>query len=75
MKQTRLMSLVETLTNILVGFAVSLIAQLYIFSAYGVHLAFGDNLMITLFFTAISIIRSYCLRRVFEHVRVRGLPS
>ena len=37
MKQTRLMSLVETLTNILVGFAVSLIAQLYIFSAYGVH--------------------------------------
>ena len=29
----------------------------------------------TLFFTAISIVRSYCLRRVFEHVRVRGLPA
>lgn len=75
MKQSRLMSLVETMTNVVVGFIISLIAQLYIFNAYGVHLAFHDNLMITLFFTGVSIARSYILRRCFEHVRVRGVRA
>ena len=70
MKQTRLMSLVETLTNILVGFAVSLISQLWIFAAYGIHLALSDNLMITVWFTVVSIARSYALRRYFNSRRV-----
>ena len=75
MKQTRLMSLIETLTNILVGFFVSLISQIYIFAAYGIHVSLGDNLAITAYFTGISIIRSYCLRRWFEHLRVKGVSA
>ena len=71
MKQTRLMSLIETLTNVLVGFLVSLISQIYIFAAYGIHFSLGDNLAITAYFTVISIIRSFLLRRYFEYLRVR----
>ncbi len=72
MKQTRLMSLIEVITNVVVGFMVSLISQIYIFAAYGIHFALQDNVMITVYFTVISIARSYVLRRVFEHVRVRS---
>lgn len=71
--QTRLMSLVETLTNIAVGLVISLISQLVIFGAYGIELSFGQNVQIVLWFTAISIIRSYCLRRLFNKF-VRKLP-
>ena len=70
MKQTRLMSLVETATNIAVGFLISLVSQIYIFQAFGIHLALHDNVMITVYFTVISIVRSYALRRWFEHLRV-----
>lgn len=63
MMQTRLMSLIETLTNIAVGLVISLISQLVIFGAYGIELSFRQNVQIVLWFTAISIVRSYCIRR------------
>ncbi len=71
--QTRLMSLVETLTNIAVGLVISLISQLVIFGAYGIELSFHQNVEIVLWFTAISIVRSYVIRRVFNRF-VRKLP-
>lgn len=67
--QTRLMSLVETLTNIAVGLVISLISQLVIFGAYGIELSFGQNMQIVLWFTAISIVRSYAIRRIFCRLR------
>lgn len=66
MTQSRMMSAVETATNIAVGFVISLISQVVIFHAYDVKLSLGDNVAITLWFTGISIIRSYALRRFFN---------
>jgi hypothetical protein len=65
------MSLVEATANVAVGFGVAVLAQVAVFPLFGLHVGFADNLMIAAIFTAISIARSYALRRVFEAIRVR----
>lgn len=67
--QSRRMSLIEAITNVLVGLVVSLLAQILIFKLYDVHVTFSQNVEITLFFTLISIVRSYALRRLFNNIR------
>ena len=69
MSQSKVMSLVESLTNVAVGILVSFASQLVIFKAYGIHIALADNVMMTLWFTVISVVRSYALRRVFNGLR------
>lgn len=67
--QTRLMSLVETMTNILVGLVISFLSQIVIFKIYNVSLSTQQNVEITLYFTIISILRSYALRRFFNSIK------
>ncbi|MBU6280525.1 MAG: hypothetical protein KGN78_14905 [Actinomycetales bacterium] len=69
MKQSRLMSLVESLANVLVGYGVAVATQMAVFPLFG--LAVTENLLIGLIFTVVSIVRSYALRRAFEGLRVR----
>lgn len=63
--QTRAHSLLESLTNVAIGYVIALLSQLAIFPLFGIHVPFSDNLQIGLWFTAISIARSYVLRRWF----------
>ena len=65
MKQTKRHSFIESCTNVLIGYFVALASQLAIFPLFGIHVAFRDNILIGLYFTAISILRSYVLRRWF----------
>ena len=65
MKQTRIMSLLETLASIAIGFAVSVVITAIVMPAYGHHVTIGDNLQITAIFTVASIIRGYLVRRAF----------
>lgn len=69
MTQSRRLSAIEAATNVAVGYAVAVLAQIAIFPAFGVHLPLSDNLMIGLVFTAVSLARSYALRRVFNAIR------
>ena len=71
MKQSRLMSLVESLANVLVGYAVAVITQMAVFPLFGLAVTVTENLLIGLIFTIVSIVRSYALRRGFEALRVR----
>ncbi len=73
MKQSRLMSLVESLANVLVGFGVAVVTQMVVFPQFGLAVTVTENLLIGLIFTAVSIVRSYALRRGFEALRVRQL--
>ena len=61
----------ESLTNVAVGYGVAVSAQIIIFPLFGLDVALADNLAIGAIFTAISIVRSYTLRRMFEEIRVR----
>ena len=71
MKQSRLMSLVESLANVLVGYGVAVATQILVFPLFNLTLTFSENLLIGLIFTVVSIVRSYALRRGFEALRVR----
>ena len=75
MKQSRLMSMVESLANVLVGYGVAVITQMMVFPLFGLAVTVSDNLLIGLIFTAVSIVRSYALRRGFEALRVRQSAS
>jgi len=71
MKQSRLMSLVESLANVLVGYSVAVATQMVVFPLFGLAVTVTENLLIGLIFTAVSVVRSYALRRGFEALRVR----
>jgi hypothetical protein len=75
MKQSRLMSLVESLANVLVGFGVAVATQIAVFPLFGLTVTITENLLIGLIFTAVSIVRSYALRRSFESLRVHQSAS
>lgn len=71
MKQSRLMSLVESLANVLVGYGVAVATQMAVFPLFGLTVTLTENLLIGSIFTAISVVRSYALRRGLEALRVR----
>lgn len=64
-------SVVESFTNIAIGYSVALASQLIIFPLYDIHVKFETNLYIGLWFTAISLFRSYILRRFFNGITVK----
>lgn len=65
------MSLLESLTNVAVGYGVAVTVQIAVFPLFGLEVSLSDNLVIGVIFTGISILRSYTLRRIFEEIRVR----
>ena len=75
MKQSRWMSLVEAVTNVLVGYGVAVATQWAVFPLFGLHATLQENLVIGLVFTAVSLVRSYVLRRAFEALRIRQLSA
>lgn len=72
MKQSRAMSLVESVANVIVGYGVAVTTQLVVFPWFGLPARLDDAMAIGAIFTIISILRSFLLRRVFEAVRVCG---
>ena len=67
-RQSRRMSLMESATNITIGYCVALLSQILVFPLMGIYISFHDNIIIGLIFTGISIGRSYLVRRLFERV-------
>jgi hypothetical protein len=63
--QTRRHSLTESIVNILIGYGVAVGSQIIIFPFFGIEATIQENIEIGLWFTVISLIRSYCLRRIF----------
>lgn len=66
------MSLVEALANVATGYGVAVITQIAVFPIFELHTTMADNLTIGAFFTVVSFIRSYALRRAFETFRDRA---
>ncbi len=64
--QTRLQSLLESWVNIAVGLGVSACANWLVFPLFGWHLTGRQNVTLSLIYTAISLVRSYLLRRLFN---------
>ena len=66
------MSLVEAVANVIVGYGVAVATQIVVFPVVGLTATVSQNLAIGGAFTAVSLVRSYVLRRVFEAIRVQA---
>lgn len=70
--QTRRGSIIETFTNIVVGLMVSIVANAAVAPLILDHAITGvQNIKLTFFYTIISMVRSYALRRSFNKISIR----
>jgi hypothetical protein len=68
--QSRVMSFVEAVTNVVVGYGVAVITQILIFPIFDLHTTLAQNLQMGAIFSFVSIARSFALRRLFETIQV-----
>jgi uncharacterized membrane protein len=67
MTQTRRMSLLESVTNVVVGYVLAIITQIVVFPLFGIVTDLKQHLAIGLAFVVVSLARGFVLRRIFEH--------
>ena len=70
--QSRRASLLEAIANTVVGYFLAVLTQIAVFPIFGIEAGLSDHLGIGAAFVAVSLLRSYTLRRVFEWLRLRG---
>ena len=63
--QSKKHSFMESMTNTVIGYVVAVASQLAIFPMFDIHIEIQDNLLIGVWFTAISLTRGYLVRRWF----------
>ena len=66
MKQTKQKSLVESIIQTIIGLGTSILIQVILYPMMGIPVTFSQNLIITLVFFIVSIIRGYFVRRIFD---------
>lgn len=64
--QSKKQSLIESIANVIIGYIVAVISNAAILPLFGVNLAFSDSMLIAVWFTVISVIRGYAVRRWFN---------
>ena len=65
-RQTRTESALESITNVAIGLAVSVAANMLVLPLFGYSPNIEEAFEIGAIFTGISILRSYAVRRVFN---------
>jgi len=63
------MSLIEAMANVLVGYVLAVLLQIFAFPLFGIEVSLLGNLALGALFTLASLARSYVLRRLFEALR------
>ena len=71
MGQSRRMSAVEAVMSTVIGYIVAVATQFAVFPIFGLRVGVIENLSIGLAFTAVSVVRSYLVRRLFERFHRR----
>ena len=66
--QTRTQSMIESATNVLIGYFVAVVSQMVVFPVFGIQVGLVDNLLIGCYFTMVSLVRSYFVRRFFNKI-------
>jgi hypothetical protein len=64
--QSKLGSLIEISVSLAIGMSLSILSYLIILPAIDIHVAFMTNVGLTLWFTVLSFIRGYFVRRWFN---------
>lgn len=69
--QSKRGSALEAIVNVLVGYGINMLANFTIFPAFGWNITLEQNLLLGVFYTIISLVRSYLLRRTFNWFGLR----
>ena len=66
MSQSRKHSMYEAVINVAVGFSINFLLNMLVFPQFGWHISAAQNIALGVIYTAVSIVRSYSLRRLFN---------
>jgi hypothetical protein len=69
MKQSKKHSLIESVTNVVVGLVISFLIQLIIYPILNIEVSLNQNLFITMVFFLASFFRGYVIRRIFNNLK------
>jgi hypothetical protein len=72
--QSRRMSAIEAVANVALGYGIAVMTQVMVFPFFGIYASLSENLSIGLLFTAMSLGRSFLLRRAFSRLSVVDWP-
>ena len=64
--QTKRQSAIESLTSTTIGIIIGIVLNVTILPIFGYPVSLSDSLWISVIFTAVSVIRSYAVRRIFN---------
>ncbi len=64
--QSKKYSIIESVANTLIGLVTSFLIQLIIYPLLDILVSINQNIIITLVFFTVSIIRGYLIRRLFN---------
>ena len=67
--QTKRLSIIESITNTVVGLITSFIIQIIIYPTLNIEVSIGQNVIITFVFFIASILRGYIVRRFFTKIK------
>ena len=66
--QSKKLSIVEAVSNTLIGLLTSFIIQIIIYPILNIEVSINQNIIITFVFFIASIIRGYLVRRLFNKI-------
>lgn len=64
--QSKKQSFLETVIQTFIGLATSILIQMILYPAMGIPVTLSQNVIITIVFFAVSILRGYLVRRFFN---------
>ena len=73
--QSRGMSALEAVSNVTLGWGAALVTQVVLFPIVGLQMTLSQHLVLSGAFTAVSLVRSYTLRRMFAAMGARRRPA
>lgn len=68
MPQSRRMSLIRAISNVVLAYVLALATQIVVFPWFGLHLPFVEKLVIGAIFVVSSLLRKCTLHRMFEQL-------
>ena len=69
MAQSKKLSIIEAVSNTVIGLLTSFCIQLIIYPFLDIKVSLNQNIFITLVFFVASIIRGYIVRRLFNKIK------
>jgi len=66
-KQTKKGSLLEACTNTAIGYSISFVLNYFMHWFYDIEISTAQNLGMGAVFTVVSVVRSYVVRRMYNH--------